>query len=64
MSESIRTITSLDGEWAYIQDRERTGENKKLYELSLSRKEWKKMILPVNWYNSEVGDYHGVIWFA
>ena len=64
MPESVRTITSLDGEWAYKQDPERTGEDKKLYEPSLSRKEWKTMILPVNWYNTEVGDYHGVIWFA
>ena len=64
MPESVRTVLSLDGEWSYKQDPERTGEKQKLYDPSLSRKEWKRMNIPVNWYNSEVGDYHGVIWFA
>ncbi len=65
MSEqSPRTVLSLDGEWAYKKDPDRTGEQERLYDPSLSRQGWGVMEIPANWYTTEVGNYHGVIWFA
>ena len=61
---SPRVVLSLDGEWAYRKDPERTGEQDRLYEPAASRDGWSTMTLPAHWYKTEVGDYHGVIWFA
>jgi beta-mannosidase len=64
MPEPARKVLSLDGRWLYKKDLDRAGETQKLYDPSTSRKGWGEMNVPVNWYNTEVGDYHGVIWFA
>lgn len=61
---SARAVLSLDGDWAYRRDPDRNGEAERLFDLGLSRDDWGTMRIPVNWYNTEVGDYHGVIWFA
>jgi beta-mannosidase len=63
-ANEVRTVLNLDGKWAYRQDPDRKGEEQKLYDPNSSRKDWREMMIPVNWYNTEVGDYHGVIWFA
>ena len=62
--KSVRKVLSLDGKWAYMKDPDGTGEDRKLYDPGMSRDDWGEMSIPVNWYNTEVGDYHGVIWFA
>ncbi|MHA2069346.1 MAG: sugar-binding domain-containing protein, partial [Candidatus Thorarchaeota archaeon] len=62
--KSVRRVLSLDGKWAYMKDPDGTGEDRKLYDPDMSRDDWGEMDIPVNWYNTEVGDYHGVIWFA
>ena len=59
-----RRVLSLDGEWRYRKDPERSGEREGLCDPSTSRDGWERMQIPANWYKTEVGDYHGVIWFA
>ena len=63
-SQPGRTVSSLDGLWLYKLDPEGTGEHRGFHEESLDRSEWREMTLPANWYRTEVGDYHGVVWFA
>jgi beta-mannosidase len=65
MSKAIaRRVISLDGAWEYTQDPDETGEARRLYDPSTSREGWEEMTIPVNWYNTDVGNYHGVVWFA
>jgi beta-mannosidase len=61
---SARKVLSLDGKWAYVKDPDGLGEEHRYYSPSVSRENWGEMDIPVNWYNTEVGDYHGAIWFA
>ncbi|MCJ7795781.1 MAG: beta galactosidase jelly roll domain-containing protein, partial [Thermoleophilia bacterium] len=61
---TARYVVSLDGEWRYKKDPERTGEAERLFASEVSRGDWGVMSIPVNWYKTEVGNYHGVIWFA
>jgi len=62
--DSPREVMSLDGVWAYRRDPDRKGEQDRLNDPSVSRDSWGRMKIPVNWYKTEVGDYHGVIWFS
>ena len=62
--KGVRAVLNLNGKWNYRKDPDRKGEEQKLYDPGSSRKDWGEMEIPVNWYNTEVGDYHGVIWFA
>ncbi len=63
-SKPSRAVLSLDGPWRYRQDLDRSGEAAQLFNPSLDRSDWRTMEIPTNWYKTEVGDYHGVIWFA
>ena len=62
--KGVRAVLNLGGKWNYRKDPDRKGEEQKLYDPGSPRKDWGEMEIPVNWYNTEVGDYHGVIWFA
>ena len=65
MSETpARTLLPLNGPWSYRQDADRSGEADRLFASSLDRSDWPRMNIPTNWYKTEVGDYHGIIWFA
>ncbi len=61
---AAREVMSLNGRWHYRKDTDRSGESARLFEPSADRSDWPGMGLPTNWYKTEVGDYHGVIWFA
>lgn len=61
---SARKVMSLDGEWRYRTDPERTGEAERLFEGVGTIGDWGSMGIPANWYMTELGDYHGVVWFA
>jgi beta-mannosidase len=61
---TARYMIPLAGEWRYKKDPQRTGEAERLFAPETARRDWGVMSIPVNWYNTEVGDYHGVIWFA
>lgn len=61
---AVRATLSLTGKWAYLKDPKRRGEKQRLFSPRLSRRNWGELDLPANWYKTEVGDYHGVIWFA
>jgi beta-mannosidase len=61
---SPREVLSLDGPWVYQKDPDGSGEKRRLYDPAAARTGWGKMTIPTNWYLTEVGDYHGVIWFA
>ncbi len=63
-AECTRKMLALDGEWAYKKDPEGSGKRDGLYDPACGREGWGSMEIPVNWYKTEVGDYHGVIWFA
>jgi len=54
----------LNGAWRYRKDPQRTGEADRLFAPETGRGDWGQMSIPANWYKTEVGDYHGVIWFA
>jgi beta-mannosidase len=65
MSENQpRRTLLLDGPWAYKQDPPGVGEEEQLYDPSTPRDDWGSIDVPSNWYKTEIGDYHGVIWFA
>ena len=59
-----RTVWPLDGLWIYKLDPESTGERRGFHKESTDRDDWPEMTIPANWYRTEVGDYHGVVWFA
>jgi beta-mannosidase len=59
-----REILSLDGEWSYWKDPDRVGDGQRVFDRDADRSQWRTMEIPANWYTTEVGDYHGVIWFA
>ncbi len=59
-----RSILSLDGVWEYRKDPERAGEAEELCAAGGGGAGWGSMRIPTNWYKTEVGDYHGVIWLA
>ncbi|MHC4480745.1 MAG: glycoside hydrolase family 2 protein [Planctomycetota bacterium] len=61
---SARTVLPLNGEWLYRTDPDGTGDQEGLHDPALPRDDWGTMQIPVNWYNTEVGDYHGVVWFV
>ncbi len=65
MSDMLaRQIINLDGKWSYCKDPDRSGESRKLFDIGTDRSDWRSVELPANWYRTEIGDYHGVIWFA
>jgi len=64
MIDQVRRTYSLNGTWRYHKDEKETGIDDKLYEASADIAAWPSMELPANWYRTEVGNYHGVIWFA
>ncbi|MCJ7752610.1 MAG: hypothetical protein MUQ65_16225, partial [Armatimonadetes bacterium] len=61
---SARKVMSLDGEWRYRTDPERTGEDERLFEGAAATGDRRSIGIPANWYMTELGDYHGVVWFA
>ncbi|MFB3879721.1 MAG: glycoside hydrolase family 2 protein [Armatimonadota bacterium] len=64
LAKSSRAVIPLNGVWRYQKDPERTGESRRLFAPETGRGDWGEMTIPANWYKTEVGDYHGVIWFA
>ena len=56
-----RRVTSLDGAWRFVTDKNDTGEADALYS---GLKEWSTVDVPSVW-NEESGllDYHGVCWY-
>ena len=58
-----RPRVDLSGVWKYKIDEKDVGKDEGLYKSSTDFSQWKDMAVPSNWYNTEVGDYFGTIWF-
>jgi beta-mannosidase len=58
-----RPRLSLDGSWKYQLEREQPGESLGYTGTALDTASWPEMLLPVNWYLTEVGDFFGTVWF-
>jgi beta-mannosidase len=54
---------SLDGAWSYQIEREQSGESLGYPDAAFDTTSWPEMLIPVNWYLTEVGDFFGTIWF-
>jgi beta-mannosidase len=61
---SPRHALALNGDWAYRKDPDTSGEAEKLFDPATDTSSWGRVQVPSNWYKTEIGDYHGVIWFA
>ncbi len=64
MIDEARKVTSLNGSWRYRKDEKGTGVAGQFHQPSTDISGWRTMDIPANWYLTEVGAYHGVIWFA
>jgi len=58
-----RARQSLDGAWKYRIEGDEPGESLGYPSRELDASSWPDMLLPVNWYLTEVGDFFGTIWF-
>lgn len=56
-------LVDLNGEWRYLPDPDNTGKAKGYSQTNFDDSAWKKMKIPSNWYQSELGDYFGAVWF-
>lgn len=61
--EKSRISISLDGSWRFKLDRDDIGIKNRFYEPIFNFSKWDKMTIPINWYLTDVGDYHGIVWF-
>jgi beta-mannosidase len=64
MIDESRQVISLNGLWRYRKDEKGTGVADRFHEPATDISGWRTMDIPSNWYLTEVGSYHGVIWFA
>jgi len=53
----------LNGTWQYVIDDAETGREKGYFCPDFDVSDWKPMVIPNNWYLTEVGDYFGTLWF-
>lgn len=61
--EKSRISMSLNGFWKFKLDKDDVGLKNRFYNPNFDFRKWDKMKIPINWYLTDVGDYHGVIWF-
>lgn len=54
---------NLGGVWKYKLDEIDQGKRQSWYSMDTDYTTWKDMNIPTNWHLTEVGDYHGTIWF-
>src|SRR3712207_3845890 len=59
-----RVTIDLSGSWQYKVDAHNVGREQAWNSAALDRSSWSEMQIPNNWYLTEVGDYHGAVWFA
>ena len=58
-----KEMFNLGGVWKYKLDENEQGKQQGWFETGTDFSAWKDMKIPVNWHLTEVGDYHGTIWF-
>ena len=54
---------NLGGVWKYKLDEGDQGKRQSWYKSDVDFKSWGDMKIPNNWHLTEVGDYHGTVWF-
>ena len=59
-----RRTSLLNGIWRYRTDPDNIGETQHYYDQSPEGEVWPEVPVPSHWYKTEIGDYHGVIWFS
>jgi beta-mannosidase len=58
-----RARLGLDGSWRYALEGDESGESLGFHRSDHDDSAWPDMVLPTNWYLTEVGDFFGTIWF-